>query len=53
MQIGEGTTMEPEGLERALEVLANSYDPYWLEARGTKMCSDYNFGKITEDSVVS
>ena len=52
-QIGEGTTQEPEGLERALHALANSYDPYWLEARGTKMCSDYSFGKITEDSVVT
>ena len=52
-QIGEGTTQEPEGLEQALDALANSYDPYWLEARGTKMCSDYNFGKIPEDSVVT
>lgn len=53
LQVGEGTTKEPDGLEQALEALANSYDPYWLEAKGTKMCSDYNFGRVSEDSVVS
>ena len=44
----QGRTQEPEGLEKALQALANSYDPYLCDARGTKMCADYNFQQPKE-----
>jgi len=40
-QQAEGVTIEPEDLQAALEILANTYDPYMQNAKGTTMCSDY------------
>jgi hypothetical protein len=52
-QISEGVTMEPEGIQEALEILTNTYDPYMPCAKGTMMCSDYFYKAARGDVVVT
>ena len=37
----EGYEVEPEGLDAALQVLCETYDPYLEGAKGTTMCADF------------
>ena len=39
-----GHEAEPDGLEQALQVLCETYDPYMEMTKGTKMCSDFWVG---------
>ena len=40
----DGHAEEPEGLEDALRVLCETYDPYLESAKGTRMCADFEAG---------
>lgn len=42
----EGTEPDPEGLQLALNKLAQLHDPYDENAAGTKMMADYHARKI-------
>ena len=39
-----GHEAEPDGLEQALQVLCEIYDPFMEMAKGTTMCSDFWVG---------